>query len=498
MAAVRIQHLKALDIFDPFENMLQPVIFQLFDVFFLLDGLAPTALATTKLKFTIPAAEAPLGQSGWVLYVLGSGLAVSGGTATGNVTGFELRKGADIYLKVSGLTMNYATFEGWYESVVAALPPGYTGIAIDNGVLTDTQLNDMLDLSLDLLGPLNVSGSPNDNFLSGGSSNDVLTGGADGDFLFGHEGGDAMDGGAGIDVAAYAFADAAVWVDMLNAANNQGEAAGDTLVNIEALFGTRFDDRLWGDDLQSQTERWDNVLVGGRGNDQLFGRGGDDVLAGGAGQDILDGGVGSDAVAYFDSAVGVTVNLSTPALNTGIAAGDTFISIENIFGSDLADRLTGNTRANELDGGDGNDRLSGGGGDDTLVGNLGSDVLTGGAGADSFIYQTMGDGRDSIAAFESIDKVVLRNDTDDITSDWANLEFDAVTGKLLDPASQFLVNSAATGTDAVLLYNTATKVLSFDADGIGSIAAVQLFRVAGVSALTADNIFYVEGQFGGF
>ena len=58
--------------------------------------------------------------------------------------------------------------------------------------------------------------------------------------------------------------------------------------------------------------------------------------------------MGSDAADYSGSNAGVTVNLATGAVNGGQATGDTIVNIENAFGSDHNDTLTGDGSANIL------------------------------------------------------------------------------------------------------------------------------------------------------
>ena len=139
-----------------------------------------------------------------------------------------------------------------------------------------------------------------------------------------------------------------------------------------------------------------DVLGGGGGADTLIGGDGNDTLNGGAGADVLDGGAGVDTATYAASPTGLTVSLADPSLNTGIAAGDIFIQVENLVGSAHADRLFGDNGANRLTGGAGDDTLSGGGGNDVLIGGAGQDVMTGGAGTDRFIFTSLAES--SVAA----------------------------------------------------------------------------------------------------
>ena len=129
-----------------------------------------------------------------------------------------------------------------------------------------------------------------------------------------------------------------------------------------------------------------NLLRGNGGADSLYGIDGNDVLNGGAGGDYLNGGNGLDTASYSTAATAVTVNIATPGANTGEAAGDRLVLIENIEGSGFSDILTGDGLANTLMGGRGNDQLNGGLGNDSLVGGLGADYLNGGTGVDLVSY----------------------------------------------------------------------------------------------------------------
>ena len=123
------------------------------------------------------------------------------------------------------------------------------------------------------------------------------------------------------------------------------------------------------------------------GNETYKGLGGNDVLKGGAGADVLDGGNGNDTAGYAGSGA-VNVNLATGAASGGHAAGDKFVSIENLTGSSYNDLLTGNSGSNVLDGSAGADHMSGRGGNDTYVVDNAGD----------FADETNGSGKDTIKA----------------------------------------------------------------------------------------------------
>jgi Ca2+-binding RTX toxin-like protein len=163
-----------------------------------------------------------------------------------------------------------------------------------------------------------------------------------------------------------------------------GDAVGDTFVSIENLSGSIFDDRLAGD-------AGNNYIAGGAGNDVLYG----DI-----GSDVLNGGDGNDWVYYGNSAAAIAVDLASQNATGGDAAGDTFVSIEHLCGSNFDDSLAGDVGNNYIAGGGGNDTLAGGLGNDALAGGIGNDTLTAGLGNDTFIF-TSGFGKDVITDFVS-------------------------------------------------------------------------------------------------
>ncbi len=136
----------------------------------------------------------------------------------------------------------------------------------------------------------------------------MIIGNAGNNILAGLGGADSLDGGAGIDTASYAVSNAGVNVSLMTGLGSGGDAEGDTLIRIENLTGSAF-------------------------NDTLEGNGGNNVLTGGA---------GIDTVSYEHALAGVTVSLAvTTAQNTIGAGTDTLSGFENLIGSAFNDTLTG-------------------------------------------------------------------------------------------------------------------------------------------------------------
>ena len=276
--------------------------------------------------------------------------------------------------------------------------------------------------------------------LMGSAYADTLFGDDTDNILIGGAGADTLNGGAGTDTVTYADTETAVTAYLDGTAGTGGDAAGDTLSNIEKLIGSAYADTLFGDDAE-------NILAGGTGDDTLIGGGAadtldggagsdtasyanaeaavtayldgsdegsgdatgdiyidienlagsahadtlfgdahDNVLTGGAGADTLDGGAGTDTASYADASSRVYIDLTAASQLFGDAHGDRLTNIENLIGSSSNDTLTGDAGGNLIDGGAGNDSLAGGAGDDTLIGGAGADTLVGGAGTDTASY----------------------------------------------------------------------------------------------------------------
>ena len=272
-------------------------------------------------------------------------------------------------------------------SVVLAFAGKTVTLQTDLASLTTTNVQFPVTTGMLIVGD-NTTGTVNDglpNSIVGGAGNDHLIGLGGSDELRGAAGADRLDGATGFDRASYIGAPAGVLANLGGSPQNTGDAAGDSYLSIEGLIGSSFSDTLIGDggvnDFQGLAG--DDYLQGHGGIDVLRGGDGSDRLEGGASGDTLDGGAGSDYAAYYYAVAAVTADLQNAALNTGDAAGDSYLSIEGVIGSiRFADILRGDAAANALVGLDGNDQLLGRGGADSLLGMEGHDTLYGGAGAD--------------------------------------------------------------------------------------------------------------------
>ena len=151
----------------------------------------------------------------------------------------------------------------------------------------------------------------------------------------------------------------------------------------------------------------------------------------------------------------------------------------------------------DITGGSGADSIDGGAKADTITGGAGADTITGGAGAaisDVFVYEKSGTalvaGGDTITDFATtVDKIEI-GDLTGITNIVAGTAGDAAE-TLLDGTFDANFVSNATGASvtaqATFVFNTATKALTFDADGTGVAAtAITIATVSGGTIVAGD------------
>lgn len=202
-----------------------------------------------------------------------------------------------------------------------------------------------------------LTGNSAGNDLRGDAGNDELIGGAGNDVVHGGAGDDRLDGGSGTDTANYSDATGAVTVNLaLTAAQSVGGGRGiDTLISIESLIGSRYNDQLTGNS-------GSNMLNGGAGNDTLNGGGGNDTLFGGTGFDTLSGGQGADTFVFNTTANGDVINdfssvddtirlenaVFTALTTTGVLSSDFFRTNSTGTAQDADDHVIFNSNTGRL------------------------------------------------------------------------------------------------------------------------------------------------------
>jgi Ca2+-binding RTX toxin-like protein len=415
--------------------------------------------------------------------------------------------GSDIYYVDNAgdvvIETNTTVSTGGSDTVYSALGAYTLGANVENGRIFAT-------------GVAAVTGNDLNNTLYAGAGNNVL------------------NGSTGVDTVSYAYADSAVTVSLAVAtAQATGGSGSDTLVAIENLTGSNYNDKLTGNAAA-------NLLNGGAGNDVLNGgadldrmtggdgsdlyyvdnirdvvvetnatasTGGSDTvysflsvytlganvengrlltsgvaaLAGnsldntlyaGAGNNVLDGSTGIDTASYLFAGSAVTASLAlTTAQATGGSGADTLLAIENLTGSSYNDRLTGNATANLLNGGSGND---------ILIGGMGKDVLIGGAGNDIFDFNAVAETGLTSSTWDIISDFTRGADKIDLST------LDANTATVTNEAFNSIIGSTAAFSAAGQLKVSAGVLYgNTDADSAAEFA----IQIVGLnSATTADFI----------
>ncbi|WP_026942309.1 calcium-binding protein [Hellea balneolensis] len=260
-----------------------------------------------------------------------------------------------------------------------------------------------------------LTGDNNLNIIHGLSGDDVINGMAGNDLLYGQNGADIINGGSGIDRIFGGTDDDVLRGDegddfLYGQAGNDeihGGAGNDLLdggTGSDIIYGNDGDDKIiagTGDDTV-YGGTGDDFINAGAGEDVLFGQEGNDQFIAGYGEEVFDGGSGMDSVIYSASQEAVNVSFTANISVGGAASGDTHISVENLYGSQYDDSLTGDDVNNLISGLNGDDFIDGQGGDDRLLGGSGDDDVYGGEGKDMLIAQAGNDFLDGGAGHDTL------------------------------------------------------------------------------------------------
>jgi Ca2+-binding RTX toxin-like protein len=298
------------------------------------------------------------------------------------------------------------------------------------------------------------------------------------------------------------------------------KAAGDVLVGTDGgLYATRAHVYIDYGDVDAgigHVARLDayNVgpvwITGNADSDTIYGGDFEDTIEGGAGADVVAGGYGSDL--YIVSGADRVSEQEDEGLDTVQTAGNYALgaNLEGLVltgasdargvGNGLDNWLQGNSGDNRLSGAAGMDTLLGGGGNDlleggkqkdrldggdkadTLNGGESNDVLTGGVGADSFLFDT--------ALAKNVDKITDFNVAQD-TILLDNAVFQALGGTGNLAGANFVVGPAAADGNDFIIYDSASGVLFYDADGNGAGAAIAFAVLDAGLALTRFDFVVV-------
>ena len=201
--------------------------------------------------------------------------------------------------------------------------------------------------------------------------------------FFATENVDTFVGAVGFDWVSYMRSKVDVNINLGENYAYGGYGEGDVLTGINNLIGSDSHDFLIGNSADNILRGGGHLdsLFGGEGADTLDGGDGPDRLWGGEGADTLEGGDGKDTASYNNAGEGVRVDLSNSEAqrdfdgthgldaNNNEAVGDILESIENIWGSEHDDWLTGNSEDNRFTGGAGADiyTFNAGDGTDTIT-----------------------------------------------------------------------------------------------------------------------------------
>ena len=418
-----------------------------------------------------------------------------------------------------------------------------------------------------------LTGNMFGNLLAGGGGDDTLRGLAGPDTLVGGAGADMLDGGedagernnlvpdptvdgsvpASEDWALYRDAMAGVTVDLDTNTGTAGEAMGDTLRNIELVWGSKHND----------------TFIAGAGPDQIHGDGGVDTISYEkskhginivlpAGTDdtrqFTAGNPDADPVTMdmFIAATDANValwraggdgddNLRPSSVQTddgdtatkSYAEGDRLTSIENVTGSSRDDKIVGDGVPNVIRGGAGNDELIGDNinstdgidttSNDTLYGGDGNDILgrrsvldlnDDGDGGDRGEAPAINDdkGNDTMYGGAGNDKLYGGggNDTlnggpgnDDLQGDF--YADNATTGTNTG-ADVFVFAPGDTGSDVIADFSWSTNVAITDGDpttnGAGDKIDLSAFNIEdadlpGLLSQRGDNVILNLEDYGG-
>ena len=296
--------------------------------------------------------------------------------------------------------------DNWDDFFVAAIWDGGGNDTIDASGYYEDQMISLVEESFSSLGGLTYNLS-----IARGAVIENAIGGAGDDVFVGNSSNNTIDGGAGLDTIDYSGVGSGVTVDLSAGTFTIAGQGTDTLISIEGVIGTDFDDVLIGD-------ANDNYFEMGFGTDSITGGDGFDIIS------LRGANSGVQVTASFLNGGVITL----PGLGT-----NTFTSIEGLRGTEFRDVFRGDAGLQYYDGG---------GGDDTFVVSAGGDTYIGGAGSDTLDFRgsatrisltlytnTLSDGGDfGSFTFEDFENVLATEGNDFVNANAADNEINTYGG----------------------------------------------------------------------
>ncbi|WP_340587310.1 calcium-binding protein [Erythrobacter alti] len=385
------------------------------------------------------------GEGDDFLYGEGGDDTLIGGAGADYMDGGDGIDTADYSGESSGIEIRFLDFT--FTGINGGAAEGDVHVSIENVI--GTSFDDQFWGTLTGEDNIFWGGDGRDGF-AGFGGNDTFYGQAGDDFMSNQSGNEYYDGGDGFDIVSYEFGvdnGTGATVDLTAAGGVQQASAAwgaDTLLNVEAVIGTIYDDVITGDDAANYLYGFQQSTGGvtGSNTDTILAGGGDDTVVLGIGDHTADGGAGNDTITLLDPGYSgeslLDLNLQGAAQDTGMGLmtlsgfenastglgndeliGDTndnmlggsggndtlrgsighdtlygdsyFTIIDGIGGVEFA-RVEASAGDDTLDGGEGDDFLYGEGGDDTLIGGAGADYMDGGEGVDTADYSGASEG----------------------------------------------------------------------------------------------------------
>jgi Ca2+-binding RTX toxin-like protein len=309
------------------------------------------------------------------------------------------------------------------------------------------------NLTLTGTGGINGTGNTLKNIITGNAGNNILDAGAGIDTLIGGAGDDtyivdsitdviteAVNAGSDTVVSSVAFSLAAI-------------------ANVEnlSLTGTA--------SIRGTGNSLNNMIIGNSGSNQLNG---------GAGIDTLIGGFGDDTYVVDSSTdtINELAGQGTDQIQSSVSFS--LATIANVENLSLSGALNINASGNSL-----NNLLIGNGGDNVLDGGLGNDSLIGGSGDDVFQFST------TLDQINNVDRIIDFSAADDLIQLSQAVFSNLSLGSLSDSA--FGLGTAVITADSRIIYNNASGILSYDADGSGSATSIAFAQFSPGLGIDSSN-----------